>query len=487
MSWVLFAASLLVGAFTAQWGFKQRKARRRLEEKFAPIVDIDKYISDAELDLRRHQEETQLKIEASYKELDSEKRSHESTIDTLQEEIGDLQSKKDSVIEGLAEAEKTLSLADDRLAFIDVGFYERSYDFDSGSSWEKKLREVLDEQKLMISNFRKYEYDASTIEFVRKRKIAAFYTEEVTYQGSLSKGKQLQMRFLKLMLRAFNNECDSHIASVNWGNVKAKDERIISSWNAINSIGKLFDCEIGNLYLGLKRDELHVKHEYEEWKQKEKEEQRRIREVMREEEAARRQLEKQKKEAEKEAKRYSDALTKARSEVEGANEKQKLKLLNQIAELEERMREMEERNKYISQAMLTKTGHVYVISNIGSFGDGIYKIGMTRRLEPMERVTELGDASVPFPFDVHAMIRTSDAPTLEKALHKHFESKRVNLENPRKEFFYVTLDEIQQQLNILKEDLDLDSELHLTMIAEAEQWRKSEAKRKHLEEQFQNS
>ena len=105
----------------------------------------------------------------------------------------------------------------------------------------------------------------------------------------------------------------------------------------------------------------------------------------------------------------------------------------------------------------------------------------------MERVTELGDASVPFPFDVHAMIRTIDAPTLEKALHKHFESKRVNLENPRKEFFYVTLDEIQQQLNILKEDLDLDSELHLTMIAEAEQWRKSEAKRKHLEEQFQNS
>ena len=114
------------------------------------------------------------------------------------------------------------------------------------------------------------------------------------------------------------------------------------------------------------------------------------------------------------------------------------------------------------------------------------KIGMTRRLEPMERVKELGDASVPFPFDVHAMIRTSDAPSLENALHKHFDQRRVNLENNRKEFFYVTLDEIQAELDILKKDLHIEADIHLTMAAEAKQWRLSKARREHLERSYQS-
>ncbi|WP_392344968.1 GIY-YIG nuclease family protein [Parasynechococcus sp.] len=126
------------------------------------------------------------------------------------------------------------------------------------------------------------------------------------------------------------------------------------------------------------------------------------------------------------------------------------------------MKEVEEKNRYISQVMLTKIGHVYIISNIGSFGEEMLKIGMTRRLEPMDRVKELGDASVPFLFDVHTMIRTSDAPTLENALHKHFDDRRVNLENNRKEFFYVTLEEIQNELNMLKGELNTEAEIHIT-------------------------
>ena len=224
--------------------------------------------------------------------------------------------------------------------------------------------------------------------------------------------------------------------------------------------------------------------EFEEWKQREKEEQARIREQIREEERAAKELEKVKREAELEAHRNADALEKARSEVEGANEKQKAKLLAQIEELEKRMVEMEEKNRYISQAMLTKTGHVYIISNVGSFGDDMLKIGMTRRLEPMDRVKELGDASVPFPFDVHAMIRTSDAPSLENALHTHFDTRRVNLENNRKEFFYVTLEEIQQELDVLKDELNIEADIHITMAAEAKQWRMSEAKRRHLERSY---
>jgi hypothetical protein len=137
--------------------------------------------------------------------------------------------------------------------------------------------------------------------------------------------------------------------------------------------------------------------------------------------------------------------------------------------------------------MLTKTGHVYIISNVGSFGDNIYKIGMTRRLEPMDRVKELGDASVPFPFDVHAMIRSSNAPALENALHNHFAARRLNLENQRKEFFRVTIDEIRAELDTLRVELNIDSELSLTLLAEAKEYRMSEAKRKHLEASWQAS
>ena len=167
-----------------------------------------------------------------------------------------------------------------------------------------------------------------------------------------------------------------------------------------------------------------------------------------------------------------------------ASEKDKAKLNSRIEELQNRIAEIEEKKRAISQAMLTKTGHVYIISNVGSFGENIFKIGMTRRLEPMDRVKELGDASVPFPFDVHAMIRTSDAPRLENALHDHFDYRRLNLENQRKEFFNVSIDEIKEELLGLKETLGIDSELRLTLLAEAKEYRMSQAKRKHLEESY---
>ena len=148
---------------------------------------------------------------------------------------------------------------------------------------------------------------------------------------------------------------------------------------------------------------------------------------------------------------------------------------------------MEEKKRKLSQAELTKTGHVYIISNIGSFGEDIYKIGMTRRLEPMDRVRELGDASVPFPFDVHGMIRTTDAPKLENALHKLFDQRRLNLENNRKEFFNVTIDEIQESLKGISEKLDLRADLQLTMIAEAKQFRQSQAKREMLQRMYDSN
>lgn len=125
-------------------------------------------------------------------------------------------------------------------------------------------------------------------------------------------------------------------------------------------------------------------------------------------------------------------------------------------------------------AQQTKAGHVYVISNIGSFGDNVFKIGMTRRLEPMDRVKELGDASVPFEFDVHAMIYSDNAPELENIIHKEFDSRRVNLVNSRKEFFQVELEEIEEIAK--KRNLDVE----FTKIAEAREFRESKILREEL-------
>ncbi len=129
--------------------------------------------------------------------------------------------------------------------------------------------------------------------------------------------------------------------------------------------------------------------------------------------------------------------------------------MESIKKLKEDLEDAHSKNERAkSMAQQTKSGHVYVISNIGSFGEDVYKIGMTRRLEPLDRVKELGDASIPFIFDVHAMMYSEDAPALENTLHKIFDKKRVNLVNSRKEFFKITLEEIEEETKKISKDIE---------------------------------
>lgn len=214
---------------------------------------------------------------------------------------------------------------------------------------------------------------------------------------------------------------------------------------AINKLGKSKQLWVTQEYLTSKLRELYLVHEHREKVEEEREEQRRIKEQMREEEKALREIEKAKKAAGKEEADKTNALDKARDELLQAHGKQTDRLQIIVDRLEAELKDaLERKAKAIARAQLTRSGHVYVLSNIGSFGEEDYKIGMTRRLEPLDRVKELGDASVPFRFDVHAMIYSEDAPTLENVLHKHFDSRRVNMVNLRREFFYVTLDEIRE-------------------------------------------
>lgn len=274
---------------------------------------------------------------------------------------------------------------------------------------------------------------------------------------------------IRFVVDAFNGKVDSAMSRVkhdNFGIIKAEIE---DAFTLVNSNGEAFrNAHITRQYLDARLEELKWAVAAQELKRLDQEEQRRIREQMREEEKARREMEKAIADAEKEERMLQKALQKAREELAKASDEQKQQFESQLAELEAKLLEAEAKGqRALSMAQQTRIGHVYVISNIGSFGENIYKIGMTRRLEPMDRVTELGDASVPFPFDVHAMIHSDDAPALEKHLHKHFMMDQVNKLNPRKEFFNLGIAQIKQAVD------DLGIEAHWTITAEAREYRES--------------
>ena len=339
------------------------------------------------------------------------------------------------------------------MEFISFGIYKPHFDFEDSERYKAKIKENIDKQKELI-----------------RAKRAAYCGTEWTVSGSKSEGRKMINRQIKLMIRAFNGECDSATAKVKWNNVDKMEARIRKACEAINKLAEVNQVYITNEYLNLKLEELYLAYEYQEKKHQEQEEQKRIREEMREEERAAREYEKAKEEAEKEEKRYENALEKARADVSEAHGEKLDKLNEQIALLEAKLKEAQEaKERAVSMAQLTKSGHIYVISNIGSFGEGVYKIGMTRRLEPQDRVRELGDASVPFYYDVHAMIYTDDAPALENELHRRFHDKRLNLVNLRREFFNVSLNDIEE---VVKEKF---AEIEFTKLAEAREYRETQA------------
>ncbi|WP_437774969.1 DUF4041 domain-containing protein [Sorangium sp. So ce1097] len=348
-----------------------------------------------------------------------------------------------------------LAVLDETVDLQSFGFYRPRYSFSTSERYQARLEEIRDRQKELL-----------------KSKTAAVAHTEWTVNGSVAEGRKQSNQTIKLMLRAFNGECDAAVAKVNYKNVNVMEARITKAWEAINGLASVQQCEISKAYLDLKLQELYLSHEYEEKVQADKEEQRRIKEQMREEEIAIREMEKAKQEAEREEQRYAEALRKAEEEVQRAAGAKQQKLLSQIEELQRRLAEAKvNKERAISQAQMTRSGNVYVISNIGSFGEHVYKIGMTRRLQPMDRIKELGDASVPFEFDVHAMIKSDDAPALENALHREFHHRRVNLVNERKEFFRIELDELA--LTVQK----LHGEIEFARIAEAKEYRQTLAKR----------
>lgn len=271
------------------------------------------------------------------------------------------------------------------------------------------------------------------------------------------------------VIDAFNGKVDSILSTIKNNNYGTLQQKIKDAFHHVNNNGSPFrNAKITELYLNARLDELKWVCAVHQLRLKEKDEQRRINEQIREEEKARKEYERAMKEAAKEEEYLKNAIIKAKQEIEKAKAEEREKYETKLLELNNKLTEAEEKNRRaLSMAQQTKTGHVYVISNIGSFGENVFKIGMTRRLEPMDRVKELGDASVPFPFDVHAMIFSENAPQLEKTLHKKFLECQLNKVNPRKEFFKTQISEIKTLIETL------GIEVFWTISAKALEYRES--------------
>lgn len=251
---------------------------------------------------------------------------------------------------------------------------------------------------------------------------------------------------IKQLLRCFNSESSSIIANVTVKNIDNSRGKIKKSFEILNNIFATDAVTLSHDYLEMKLEELNLVYATELKKEEEREIQRAIREQMIEEEKVRKEIEREKVKIEKEEIQFKNEISKLMIYMQKSKDEIQTQLyVDKIRELEDKLQLLEkDKENVLQREQNTRAGFVYIISNIGSFGENVYKIGMTRRLEPMDRINELGDASVPFKFDVHALIFSEDAPTLETILHQTFKQYEINKVNSRKEFFKLPLEEIKK-------------------------------------------
>ena len=328
----------------------------------------------------------------------------------------------------IADRKKLIISFNDDISVQDFALYQPRYSFANSTQYKDRLAQIRDKQKDMI-----------------RANAAATGDFTLLFNNSKAQGTKVVKDMQKLLIRAFNSECDEVINNVKYNNYDMSFRKITNSANQIAKLGQMLKICITTDYYNLKIEELQLALEFQIKKQEEKEEQRQLRAEERERVRLERELEDQRKKIEKEQSHYQKALLSVLKQLEEPDKSNDADLLAKRAELENQLGVIDANLQELDYREANqKAGYVYIISNIGSFGKDVYKIGMTRRLEPMERVYELGDASVPFNFDVHAMIFTDDAPKLEAALHRAFEDRKLNMVNTRREFFNVTLDEIKE-------------------------------------------
>ncbi len=384
-------------------------------------------------------------------------------IDELNKEANDLGARVRSLNAAVSELAKTqkekealLVTFDDEILVQDFGLYRPRFDFSESSQFKDRLSECRARQREEIKRFNKAASDSNW-----------------TVNGSKAEGRKMVRETSRLLMTAYNGQCDEIVRKVKTTNVQKSIDQIRKSAESINRLGRTLGIAVPSRYVEMKVEEVQLAYEFAQKKEEEKEALREAREREREAKKLAQEIAQERKRLDKERKQYQTAYDDVMKRLEKADGEEAQELEKKAEELREKLADIERATQDVDYREANqKAGYVYVISNVGSFGEGVYKIGMTRRLDPMERVSELSDASVPFNFDVHALIFCDDAPALEAALHRAFETKKVNLVNQRREFFRVSLEEIE---DVVKRNYDKTVEFHET--PDADQFRVSEKMR----------
>ena len=369
-----------------------------------------------------------VQIELEITQLKTTKAEIEKELGTVRQELSNLKA-------SLIETEEIAMLQE-------VGIYQYSTVLESSVVYAEKIKEI--EVEIKKRNLA----DGGAIEAAN----------EWIVNGSASEGRKVIKEFSKLMLRAYNGEVDDAIRTLKPYKMQAAIDRVDKVEKSIEKLGKTMSITINDTYHQLRISEIKLTADYLEKKEEEKEKQKEEKLRLKEEEKAQKEFEREKEKLNKELMHHQSILAKANE----SGDSKVIEVENQkIAEIQSGINGVEERSANI------RTGYVYVISNIGSFGEEVMKIGLTRRLDPEERIQELSDASVPFKFDIHALIFHTDAVSLEKQLHQELEKLRVNKVNLRKEFFRVTPAIVKELLT----KLSTENILTFNEKAEAPEWR----------------
>ena len=380
-------------------------------------------------------------------------RQQEATLQGLRAQIMETKRELSAVQENMAAVRQQILVFEDTVLLESFALYVPKFQLTNSAEYKERLDRVRLSQKALIKNGG-----------------AASGNLDWEVNGKKSEGKKLVGDMMKLLIRSFNNECDYCVDNVKFDNVELGESRIRKSFEACNKLGRVMTVALTSGFLSLKLEEFYLAHEFQIKKQEEKEAAKKAREELREQQKLEQEIRAARDKILKERKHFNAALKNLTSRLAAATEPQeRAELQARIDEVQATRDELDREEKLIDyREQNAKAGYVYVISNVGAFGEGVYKIGMTRRLEPMDRVDELGDASVPFWFDVHAMVFSDNAPALEAKLHERFAAGRLNKVNGRKEYFRADIKEIEAVIRA-----NYDSVVEVVHEAPAEQYRES--------------
>lgn len=344
------------------------------------------------------------------------------TVEALQARVADLEQQlalaRTASVAGPGTSE--VVELDDQKVLQDVGIYRYHHPLEDAAAYKERLAVVNTKVDALV-----------------KGGTAVLASDMFTFDGSLAKGRKMTADMSKLMLRAYNAEADNCVRSLRSGNVTTALGRLERAMTAIEKLGALMEIRINPDYHQVRVEELELTADYQMKVQEERERAREQRAELREQKRAEAELAAERERLDKERAHYVAVLETLRA---NGDETAAAELETRLGAIDEAI----EANDF--RAANIRAGYIYVISNIGAMGPNVVKIGMTRRLEPSDRVRELGDASVPFLFDTHALFFSEDAVTLENELHKAFADRRVNHVNARREFFFATPAEVREIL-----------------------------------------